>query len=165
VTKLAAEHLCLLYAAVYELPVTALRYFSVYGPRQRPDMAFQRFCEAVASRKPLTVFGDGTQTRDFTFVGDIVAATRAAAELKRESRGVTLNIGGGFPISLNRVIEILEKLSGRRLDVQRSEPQRGDVRHTAADISRARDVLGYEPRTSLESGLSKQWEWARTVLR
>ncbi len=158
VTKLAAEHLCVLYAAEHGVDTIALRYFSVYGPRQRPDMAFRRFCEAIAGRGPMELFGDGRQTRDFTFVDDIVAATRAAGAVSRGG-GRVYNIGGGSRVSLNRTLELLAGLAGRPLDVRRSEREAGDAHDTGADIARARDELGFAPATALQDGLAAELEW------
>ena len=148
VTKLAAEHLCQLYHAEQGVETVALRYFSVYGPRQRPDMAFRRFCEAAIARQRIEIFGDGRQTRDFTFVADIVAATRAAAETDGVA-GEVFNVGGGSRVSLNSTLERLSAIAGRPLDVHRQAREDGDVLHTGADIARAREKLGYEPSTSL----------------
>jgi UDP-glucuronate 4-epimerase len=159
VTKLAAEHLCLLYASEHGMDTIALRYFSVYGPRQRPDMAFRRFCEAVAAGAPLELFGDGRQTRDFTYVDDVVAATRAAGASRR--RGV-YNVGGGARVSLNRALELLAGLAGRPLDIRRGEREAGDAQDTGADIARARAELGYAPATRLEDGLAAELEWVLT---
>jgi UDP-glucose 4-epimerase len=158
VTKLAAEHLCQLYHAEQGVDTVALRYFSVYGPRQRPDMAFRRFCEAAIARERIEIFGDGRQTRDFTFVADVVAATRAAAEADGVA-GEVFNIGGGSRVSLNSTLERLSAIAGRPLDVQRTAREDGDVLHTGADIARAREKLGYEPSTALEDGLRAEFEW------
>src|SRR3954454_15583949 len=160
VTKLAAEHLCVLYGEEQQRNTVSLRYFSVYGPRQRPDMAFRRFCEAIVAGRPIEVYGDGTQSRDFTYVADIVAATRAAGELP-VAPGSVFNVGGGDSVSLNRSLETLAGIAGRPLDVRRRERQTGDVLDTGADTSRAREVLGYVPRTDLESGLEAEFEWVR----
>jgi UDP-glucose 4-epimerase len=159
VTKLAAEHLCQLYHAEQGVEAVALRYFSVYGPRQRPDMAFRRFCEAAIDRRPIEIFGHGRQTRDFTFVADIVAATRAAAVADGVA-GEVFNVGGGSRVSLNSTLEQLSAIAGRPLDVRRKPREDGDVLHTGADIGRAREALGYEPSTSLQDGLRAEFEWA-----
>jgi len=159
VTKLAAEHLCQLYHAEQGVHAVALRYFSVYGPRQRPDMAFRRFCEAAIDHRPLELYGHGRQTRDFTFVADIVAATRAAAEAGGVA-GEVLNVGGGARVSLNSTLERLSAIAGRPLDVRRRPREDGDVLHTGANITRARTRLGHEPSTSLEAGLAAELEWA-----
>jgi UDP-glucuronate 4-epimerase len=163
VTKLAAEHMCVLYEEEHGVDTIALRYFSVYGPRQRPDMAFRRFCEAVLAGRPIELFGDGRQTRDFTYVADIVAATRAAGE--GPATGV-FNVGGGARISLNRALEVLAGIAGRPLDVRRGDRESGDVQDTGADISRARAHLGYDPATSVKEGLAAEFDWVRDyVLR
>jgi UDP-glucose 4-epimerase len=159
VTKLAAEHLCRLYHAEQGVDAVALRYFSVYGPRQRPDMAFRRFCEAAIDHRPIELFGHGRQTRDFTFVADIVAATRAAASADRVG-GEVFNVGGGSRVTLNHALECVSAIAGRPLDVRRGAREDGDVLHTGADIARAREQLGYEPSTTLEDGLRAEFEWA-----
>jgi UDP-glucuronate 4-epimerase len=158
VTKLGAEQLCLLYHANHGLETVALRYFSVYGPRQRPDMAFNRFCRAALADEPITIYGDGRQTRDFTYVGDVVAATRAAAGADA-ARGGVYNVGGGSRVSLRRTLEVLEMVSGTRLDVRFEPREHGDVADTGADISRARRDLGFRPRTSLAAGLQAEYDW------
>jgi predicted glycosyltransferase/nucleoside-diphosphate-sugar epimerase len=161
-TKLAAENLCRIYHANHGLRTVALRYFTVYGPRQRPDMAFHRFCRAAATGAPLTVFGDGRQTRDFTFVGDIVAATRAAAE-SPTAAGRAYNVGGGSRVSVREALELLEEFAGRPLDVRYEDSQRGDVRHTGADTTRARADLGFAPATAFERGLEAEFLWMRDL--
>jgi UDP-glucuronate 4-epimerase len=158
VTKLAAEQLCSLYHAEHGVEAVALRYFSVYGPRQRPDMAFRRFCEAALDGAPIRLFGDGGQTRDFTYVADIVAATRAAAA-SPDAPGGVYNIGGGARVSLNRALEVLAAAAGRPLDVRRQERETGDVLHTGAAIERAVADLGYAPEIDLETGLRAELEW------
>lgn len=160
VTKLAAEQLCVLYHANYGVPAVSLRYFTVYGPRQRPDMAFHRFLRAALNGRPISVYGDGGQTRDFTFVGDAVAATLAAGD--RGAAGAVYNIGGGSRVSVNHVLELVERVTGRALDVRREPPQKGDMRDTYADTSRARADLGFAPATGLEEGLSAELEWLAT---
>jgi UDP-glucuronate 4-epimerase len=164
VTKLAAEHLCGLYHANHGVSVVILRYFSVYGPRQRPDMAFTSFCRAAITRSPITIFGDGEQTRDFTYVADVVDATRRASEVDG-IEGRVYNVGGGSRISVNSVLSELEGLAGRRLDVRRSSPQSGDVRDTAADTTRAREELGFRPATGFPEGLRRQFSWAQAEFR
>lgn len=157
VTKLAAEHLCHLYAANHGVPATSLRYFTVYGPRQRPDMAFRRFLTAAIAGEPLTVYGDGTQTRDFTFVDDAVTATVAAAE--RGVPGRAYNIGGGSRVSVNDVLAIVERLTERPLNVRREPAQKGDMRDTYADTSLAKADLGFEPAVTLGDGLEAEYRW------
>jgi UDP-glucuronate 4-epimerase len=161
VTKLAAEHMCVLYEEEHGVDTVALRYFSVYGPRQRPDMAFRRFCEAIVGGRPIELFGDGRQTRDFTYVADIVAATRAAGA---GSASGVLNVGGGARVSLNRTLEVLAGIAGRPLDVRRGERESGDVQDTGADISRARALLGYAPATAIEDGLAAEFAWVEERL-
>ena len=158
VTKLAGEQLCRVYHVNHDVDAVALRFFTVYGPRQRPDMAFRRFCEAAARGRSIELFGDGRQSRDFTYVGDVVTAIRAAAAAEGAG-GRAYNIGGGDPISLNAALEQLASIAGRPLDVQRAGRESGDVLHTAADVSRARDELGFVPATALEAGLRAEYEW------
>jgi UDP-glucose 4-epimerase len=123
-------------------------------------MAFRRFCEAIVDGRPIEVYGDGRQSRDFTFVGDIVAATRAAGETTT-APGRVFNIGGGGSVSLNRALETLAAVAGRPLDVRHAERQEGDVADTGADTSRARDELGFAPRTTLQDGLAAELDWVR----
>jgi UDP-glucose 4-epimerase len=157
VSKLAAEHLGQLYWANHGVPAVSLRYFTVYGPRQRPDMGFHRFLTAVRDGKPITVYGDGEQTRDFTFVGDIVAANMAAAE--RGTPGSVYNIGGGSRVTLNHVLELIGRVTGKQVAIQREPDQKGDMRHTYADTSAARRDLGFNPKVTLENGLDQQYRW------
>ena len=157
VSKLAAEHLGHLYWANHGVPAVALRYFTVYGPRQRPDMGFQRFLTAVRDGKPITVYGDGEQTRDFTFVSDIVAANLAAADRGRP--GSVYNIGGGSRVTLNHVLDLIRTVTGKPVAVQREPEQKGDMRHTYADTSAARRDLDFNPRVGLEQGLDQQYRW------
>jgi UDP-glucuronate 4-epimerase len=159
VTKLGGEHLCRLYHANFGVDAVILRLFSVYGPRQRPDMAFRIFCDAVLAGQPIRVFGDGGQTRDFSFVDDVVKVTRAAATTDGVSGG-TFNVGGGSRVSLNEAIELLEEFAGRSIEVTRVEGQHGDVRDSGADISAARAALGYSPSVMFKDGLRAEWEWA-----
>jgi len=158
VTKLAAEQLCRLYHANHGVDAVALRFFSVYGPRQRPDMAFRRFCEAAVAHAPIDVYGDGRQTRDFTFVVDVVAAARAAAVAEGVA-GEAYNVGGGSRVSLAAALELLARIAGRPLDIRRHERESGDVQDTGADISRARRDLGFAPATDLPAGLRAEFEW------
>jgi UDP-glucuronate 4-epimerase len=158
VTKLAGEHLCQSYHANYGVATVMLRYFSVYGPRQRPDMAFDILFRAARSCATFELFGDGSQSRDFTYVDDVVTATRAAAD-SQGVEGRVFNVGGGSRVSLNEVIELASRISDRPIDVRRVERQAGDVRDTGADIGAAMEDLGFEPETSLEDGLRRQWEW------
>jgi len=164
VTKLAAEHLCSLYHGNYGVATASLRYFSAYGPRQRPDMAFNRFCRAALSREPLTIFGNGEQTRDFTFVDDVVAATRAAA-IAPAAEGRVYNVGGGSRVSVNEALELIVSFIGRPLEVRHLESKLGDVRNTGADTTLARRELGFNPTTSLEAGLRAELEWMESQER
>jgi UDP-glucose 4-epimerase len=159
VTKLAAEHLGVLYQRNFGLPVVSLRYFTVYGPRQRPDMAFHRFLKAARDADEVHVFGDGTQTRDFTFVADIVSATRAAADSGRP--GGVYNVGGGERVALSDVLRRIEEVTGRRLTILRDEVQKGDMRDTFADTSAARRDIGFRSTVSLTEGLAREWDWIR----
>jgi nucleoside-diphosphate-sugar epimerase len=157
VTKLAAEHLCHLYSANHGVPATSVRYFTVYGPRQRPDMAFNRFLKAARRGDPIAVFGDGGQTRDFTFVADAVAGTIAAGE--RGVPGRAYNLGGGSRVSLNEVLDIIGRVTGQPLHIERGPAQKGDVRDTYADTSLARTDLGFQPTVSLADGLAEEYRW------
>jgi UDP-glucose 4-epimerase len=157
VTKMAAEQLGYLYHVNYGVPVVAMRYFTVYGPRQRPDMAFHRFIKAALAGEPIALYGDGEQTRDFTYVGDAVAATIAAGE--RGVNGRSYNIGGGSRVSMNDVIRIIETVAGRPLQVTREGAQKGDMRDTYADTSLARADLGFAPTVTLEEGILAEYRW------
>ncbi len=157
VTKLAAEQLCHLYFVNYKVPTTSVRYFTVYGPRQRPDMAFHRFIRAALTGQPISLYGDGEQTRDFTYVSDAVAATVAAGE--RAVPGRAYNVGGGSRVTVNHVLEIVAKLAGKPLDVRREAAQKGDMRDTFADTTLARTDLGFVPAVSLEQGLEAEYRW------
>jgi len=159
VSKLAAEHLGVLYHRNFGLPVVSLRYFTVYGPRQRPDMAFHRFLKAARDAEPIHLYGDGGQTRDFTFVSDIVAATRAAADSGRP--GSVYNVGGGERVVLSDVLRQIEDVTGRRLTIVRDEVQKGDMRDTFADTTAARRDLGFRSTVALAQGLEREWEWIR----
>jgi UDP-glucose 4-epimerase len=157
VTKLAAEQLCYLYHANHQVPTTSVRYFTVYGPRQRPDMAFHKFIRAALRGEAITLYGDGEQTRDFTYVTDAVAATVAAGEVGR--LGCAYNVGGGSRVSVNQLFAIIERIHGRPLQIRREPQQKGDMRDTFADTSQARTDLGFAPRVSLEEGLRAEYEW------
>lgn len=161
VTKLAAEHLCHLYHVNQRVPAVSLRYFTVYGPRQRPDMGFNRFFTALLDGRPVTQYGDGLQTRDFTFVGDIVTATAAAAV--RGTPGGVYNIGGGSRVTLLEIFDLIGRVSGRPVTIDRQPPQKGDMRDTYADSSRARADLGFAPAVGLEDGLREMFVWMETT--
>ena len=157
VTKLSAEQLCYLYHVNYGVPTASMRYFTVYGPRQRPDMAFHRFIKAALKDQEIPLYGDGEQTRDFTFVSDAVAGTIAAGE--RGVAGRAYNIGGGSRVSMNQVLQILERVAGHALKIKREGPQKGDMRDTYADTSLARRDLGFSPKVSLEEGIEAEYRW------
>jgi UDP-glucose 4-epimerase len=162
VTKLAAEQLCHLYHTNYQVPAVSLRYFSVYGPRQRPDMGFHKFLRATIRAEPIRLYGDGEQTRDFTYVHDAVNATVAAAV--RGIPGRVYNIGGGSRVSVNHVVEMIARVAGRQPIVEVDPAQPGDMRHTYADTSQAHLDLGFQPRVSLEHGLTAEYQWLAGVL-
>jgi UDP-glucose 4-epimerase len=157
-TKLTGEHLCGMYHVNHGVPTVILRFFTVYGPRQRPDMAFNIFCRAALDGGTVTVYGDGRQTRDFTYVSDVVDAVRAAA-VARDVDGGVYNIGGGAQIGLVEAIGLIEEMAGAPLDVRHLEVQHGDVRDTGADTTRARQDLGFHPRAGLKAGLRAEFEW------
>jgi nucleoside-diphosphate-sugar epimerase len=158
ITKLACEHLGRAYGKEFDLDVVTVRYFTIYGPRQRPDMAFTRMVSCLAEGRPFELYGDGTQSRSFTFVDDAVEATIAAME--RGQAGATFNVGGGSEASMLEVIEALGRIAGRRLEVVRGPRREGDAARTAADTSRIREALGWAPETPLEEGIAAQWRWA-----
>lgn len=160
VSKLAAEHLCNLYHYNYGVPVVSLRYFTVYGPGQRPDMAFNIFIRSILGGKPVLVYGDGEQTRDFTYISDAVDANLAAADTDGVE-GMVFNIGGGSRVTVNRVIAILEELTGMKADVMYENRQKGDPRHTFANTSSAKSLLGFTPKVELREGLRRQLESLR----
>ncbi len=161
VTKLSAEQLGFLYFRNYGVPVVSLRFFTVYGPGQRPDMAFHRFFRALDEGREITVYGDGSQTRDFTYVDDIIAANLSAAERGRP--GEVYNAGGGHRERLVDVIRVMEEVAGRPAVIRRAEPQKGDVPDTFADIAKARAELGFAPATTLRDGLRAEWLWLKRL--
>lgn len=156
-TKLAGEHLCSLYYKQYGIPFSALRYFTVYGPRQRPDMGFHRFMKAALFDQPLTIYGNGEQTRDFTYVSDVVEANIGAMNCCKH--GTVFNIGGVETASVNDIIRKIESLSGKKLQLSYLDEQPGDPFTTRADISLARAELGYNPIISLDEGMAEQWRY------
>ena len=157
-TKLSAEHLCHIYHVNYGVDTVALRYFTVYGPRQRPDMAFNIFCRAALEGRPITVFGDGRQSRDFTYVGDIVAGTIAASTASLDGHR-TFNLGGGSPDSLSSAVDLIRDIAGVEIEIDHRSKERGDVRDTLADTSLAREHLGFSPTTPLAVGLEAEFTW------
>ncbi len=162
ITKLAAERLCGLYHKNFGVPFIALRYFTVYGPRQRPDMAFHKFYKAVLEDKAIPIYGDGLQTRDFTFVSDAVAANLAASTADN-AVGEIFNIGGGSRVVLKEVLETMEEIVGKPIKKNYIERAMADARHTAADVSKAKRVLLYQPSVSLSKGLALEWEWVKDL--
>jgi UDP-glucuronate 4-epimerase len=158
ITKLGCEHLAHAYARSFALEAAALRYFTVYGPRQRPDMFFRRVCERLLDGGTFEIYGNGTQSRSFTYVDDAVAATRAVME--RGTAGVIYNVGGGQEASMRDAIALLEEISGRTLAVRYSAAAHGDMGRTSADVTRIRAEVGWTPRTSLRDGLQAMWSWA-----
>lgn len=162
ITKLAAERMCMLYHKNFGVPFVSLRYFTVYGPRQRPDMAFHKFFKAVIENEAIPVYGDGEQTRDFTFVSDAVAANLAAA-IAPEAVGEIFNIGGGSRVVLSQVLETMEEIVGQPIKRNHIGKAMGDARHTAADITKAKKLLNWQPQVSLRDGLSKEWEWIKAI--
>ncbi|AFY32713.1 NAD-dependent epimerase/dehydratase family protein [Calothrix sp. PCC 7507] len=162
ITKLAAERLCGLYHKNFGVPFVALRYFTVYGPRQRPDMAFHKFFKAILQDEAIPIYGDGQQTRDFTFISDAVAANLAAATVP-EAVGEIFNIGGGSRVVLKEVLDTIEEIVGKPIKRNHIEKAMGDARHTAADVSKAQKILGYQPQVSLRDGLTQEWEWVKSL--
>lgn len=156
-TKLAAEHLCHLYCKAFGVPTVALRFFTVYGPRQRPDMFFHIFMRALRRGDEVPLYDDGEQTRDFTYCGDIIDGLLGAALYP--GQGEVFNLGGGSQVSLINAIALAEKVSGRKAKLKRFDRQKGDVRHTSARIDQARAKLRYAPKVGLEEGLRAQWNW------
>ena len=162
VSKLAAEHLCVLYWKNFKVPTISLRYFTVYGPRQRPDMAFNRFIKAILKGDTIHIYGDGKQTRDFTFVADAVQANISA--MTNGTPGGVYNIGGGSRISVNEVLAILGRISGIEPKISYEERQKGDVQDTCADTTLAKKELLYEPKVGIEEGLRQEYEWLKGLM-
>ena len=161
VTKLAAENLCTLYYRNFEVPTVSLRYFTVYGPRQRPDMAFHRFCKALLRDEPIRVYGDGYQTRDFTYIGDIVEANLRAAT-SEAAVGQVMNVAGGSRVTLHDVVDLLRQISGMPVKVMFETRQHGDVHHTFADTQQAQQLIDYYPRVSLQEGLTREFNYVQS---
>lgn len=162
-TKASCEHLLALYAENWDLNYAALRYFTVYGPRQRPDMGFHKFIRAILEERPLDVYGDGSQSRDCTFVGDIVEATVQAGDTQTPSQ--VFNVGGGSNKALKDILEIIQDLAGKKAQIRYTEKERGDVPHTHADISRSRNEFGYNPQTPVEEGLRQETRWLEQLIQ
>lgn len=156
-SKLAAEHYCRIYQQTFGLNIVTLRYFTVYGPRQRPDMAIHRFVKQIYENKPITIYGDGMQTRDFTYIDDIVQGTIASAETEN-IEGEVFNLGSGSRITLNGLLKLLIELT-YDFKIQYETKKKGDVSHTLADISKAQEMLEYKPQVDLKEGLSRFIQW------
>lgn len=162
VTKLSGEQLAYLYYKGYGVPVVSLRYFTVYGPRQRPDMAFHKFLRSVITGGEIEVYGTGEQTRDFTYIGDAVEANLAA--FSSGLNGEAYNIGGGSRIKLIECIRLIEEISGEKATLRFTDPQRGDANHTYADVSKAKKDFGYSPVFGIREGLTEHYNWLKKNL-
>ncbi|MBI4229070.1 MAG: NAD-dependent epimerase/dehydratase family protein [Deltaproteobacteria bacterium] len=162
VTKLAGENLASLYFKCYGVPTVSLRYFTVYGPRQRPDMAFHRFISAILHGREIEIYGTGEQTRDFTYIDDTVEANLGAFLNGKE--GEIYNIGGGSRVKLIESLKTIEEVSGEKADLKFLEPQRGDPKHTYADVSKAKSDFGYSPRVDIKEGLRRHYDWLKENL-
>ncbi|GJM43518.1 MAG: putative UDP-glucose epimerase YtcB [Gemmatimonadota bacterium] len=161
-TKATCEHLCALYRENWGLDYAALRYFTVYGPRQRPDMGFHKFLRAILEDRPLDVFGDGSQSRDCTYVADIVDATILAGDTRTPSQ--VFNVGGGSRRALMDILDLMQEIVGKRAKIRNVSTERGDVPHTHAEISRSRTEFGYNPQTTVEEGLRQEALWLQEVV-
>lgn len=161
VTKLAAENLCQLYFKNFNVPTVSLRFFTVYGPGQRPDMAFHIFFKAMNENLPIPLFGDGKQTRDFTYIDDIVDAN--VKSLEKGKAGEIYNVGGGNRMEMKKIFPLLEKITGRKVLLKQENRQKGDVFHTYADINKAKEDLDFSPKISLQEGLRREWEWIQNL--
>jgi nucleoside-diphosphate-sugar epimerase len=164
VSKLAAEHLCTLYHRNFGMPTVSLRYFTVYGPRQRPDMAFHRFCKSIVEHQPLHIYGDGQQTRDFTYIADVIEANIRAAT-SDDAVGEVMNIAGGSRVSLHDVIRLLQEISSNPVDVVFEEKQHGDARDTFGNTERAKQLIGYRPLVPLREGLAEEFVYITSLYR
>lgn len=162
-TKLAAENLCSLYYQNYGTPIVSLRYFTVYGPRQRPDMGINKFVHAVLNDDIIEIYGDGSQTRDFTYVSDVVQANLLAA--RSDAAGESFNIGGGSRISVNDLVGLIEDAAGKDAQIKYIEAQKGDVKHTYADVTKAGRLIGYKPVVGIREGVRRYVEWYRSEHR
>lgn len=165
VTKLAAEHLCVLYAKEFNVPTVSLRYFTVYGPRQRPDMAFNKFIRSFLTGGEIQIYGNGEQSRDFTFIKDIVKANIDAGLSNKGKDGLVINVGGGSRVTVNQVLRMLEDITGKKGNIRYVERQSGDAAHTGADISLAKETINYKPEVSLKDGLTHEVAWIEEILR
>ncbi len=161
VTKLAAEHYCRVFHEVYGIPTISLRYFTVYGPRMRPDLAVPRFSKRLLAGEPPVIFGDGEQTRDMTYIDDIVEANLRLMDLKKDLAGQSVNIGSGRRLSVNQLLGVLKELTGKDIDAVYQAKAVGDARDTWADVRTAEELIGYSPSVRLEEGLERFLEWFR----
>jgi UDP-glucuronate 4-epimerase len=157
-TKAAGELLCHSYAHLYDMRIVCLRFFTVYGARQRPDLAIHKFAKLISAGQPIPVFGDGTTRRDYTYIDDIIAGVRASIDYDQSNYEV-INLGESRTVKLRELISLLEKTLDRRAEIDRQPPQPGDVPQTFADITKARRLLGYDPQTQIEEGIGKFVEW------
>jgi UDP-glucose 4-epimerase len=162
-TKLAGEHLMQIYARNFSIPTVSVRYFTVYGPRQRPDMAFTKFLLALAEGQEIQIYGDGEQTREFTYVSDIVKGTIAAGVTPSVAAGQVFNLGGGSRVTVNEALSTMEEVAGRKFLRRYLPAALGDPRHTGASIELAHTHLGWAPQVSLREGLAKQWQWVQSL--
>ncbi|NJN72807.1 MAG: NAD-dependent epimerase/dehydratase family protein [Limnothrix sp. RL_2_0] len=162
ITKLSAERMCWLYLNNFNVPVTSLRYFTVYGPRQRPDMAFHKFFKAAIDGTSIPIYGDGKQTRDFTFISDAVKANLLAAMVP-EAVGEIFNIGGGSRVILNDILDEIDEIVGKPIIRDYGARATGDARHTSADVTKAKTILGYDPKVQLSEGLRAEWQWIQSI--
>ncbi len=162
VSKLAGEHLCYLYFKNFGVPTVSLRYFTIYGPRQRPDMAFNKFISAILQNKEIQIYGSGNQTRDFTFIADIVEATIRASRI--DINGEVFNIGGGSRVTLTQAINLIKEILDKPVKEEYTQTQHGDVLHTWANISKAQKILQYNPKVSLKEGLKEEINWLKKGL-
>ena len=164
VTKLAAEHLCWAYWQNFGVPTVSHRFFTVYGPRQRPDMAFTRFLKAIQSGEQISIFGDGHQTRDFTYIEDVVSSL-IESSIRDQAIGEIFNLGGGSQVSVLEVLELMHEITGTQPNVIHLDAQPGDVRMTGADTTHARKLIGFDPQFSLAAGIAEQNEWVKNLRR
>ena len=162
VSKLAGENLCYLYFKNFGVPTVSLRYFTVYGPRQRPDMAFHKFIKGIIFDEEIEIYGDGSQTRDFTYVDDVVEANILSLD---SPPGEVFNIGGGERINLIDALRLIEKLLGKKAKVKKKDPQKGDLQDTLADIKKAKKILNYRPKVKIEGGLEKEILWIKEIYK
>lgn len=162
ITKLTGEHLCNVYLKSYHIPIITVRFFTVYGPRQRPDMAFHRFIAQILKGKHITIYGDGTQSRDFTYINDCIDGIYSIVD-KEGLIGQTINIGGKERATVNEVISFIEQITGEKANFRFLPRISGEPKHTWADISNAQKLLGYNPKISLREGLAEEIDYIRSI--